>query len=402
MDSASEIDPCWSPFFFFSCQFIVPLALVMPKTILTIIGTRPEAIKLVPLALELGRRPEQFHSVVCVTAQHREMLDQVLDTFGVTADHDLNLMAPNQTLAQITARAITGLDEVFSKVKPDICLVQGDTTTAFTGGLVGHYHQTVIGHVEAGLRTGNKFAPFPEEMNRRLIGRMADLHFPPTAFAEKALLDEGTDPSTVFVTGNTVIDALLLMRDRVKAQRPVEVDEVAKKIGDKQIVLITGHRRESHGHGFENICQAIRKVADSFEDFHFVYPVHLNPNVQKPVNRILGGHDRIHLIAPLSYEPFVWLMDRATVVLTDSGGVQEEAPSLGKPVLVMRETTERPEGVEAGNAKLVGVTQEKIVAELSLLLGDENERMKMAQVVNPYGDGSASKQIADILHKFEM
>lgn len=373
----------------------------MPKTILTIIGTRPEAIKLVPLVLELARRPEEFNSVVCVTAQHREMLDQVLETFGVTADHDLNLMAPNQTLAQITARAITGLDEVFTKVNPDICLVQGDTTTAFTGGLVGHYHQTVIGHVEAGLRTGNKFAPFPEEMNRRLIGRMADLHFPPTSYAEKALLDEGTDPDTVFITGNTVIDALLLMRERVTAQMPSEVAEVAAKLGDRETVLITGHRRESHGGGFENICQAIREVADAHPETEFVYPVHLNPNVQEPVNRLLGEHDRIHLIPPLSYEPFVWLMDRASIVLTDSGGVQEEAPSLGKPVLVMRETTERPEGVEAGNARLVGVSKEKIVSELSLLLGDMAEREKMAQVANPYGDGSASRQIADVLSKFK-
>jgi UDP-N-acetylglucosamine 2-epimerase (non-hydrolysing) len=373
----------------------------MPKTILTIIGTRPEAIKLVPLVLELNRRPEEFNSVVCVTAQHREMLDQVLDTFGVTADHDLNLMAPNQTLAQITARAITGLDQVFTEVKPDICLVQGDTTTAFTGGLVGHYHQTVIGHVEAGLRTGNKFAPFPEEMNRRLIGRMADLHFPPTAYAEKALLDEGTDPKTVFITGNTVIDALLLMRERVTAKMPTEVAKVAGKIGDAPTVLITGHRRESHGGGFENICQAIREVAESNPEVHFVYPVHLNPNVQEPVMRILGDLDRIHLIAPLSYEPFVWLMDRAVIVLTDSGGVQEEAPSLGKPVLVMRETTERPEGVEAGNARLVGVSKEKIVAEMNLLLSDAAEREKMAQVVNPYGDGSASRQIADVLSQYK-
>ena len=373
----------------------------MPKTILTIIGTRPEAIKLVPLVLELNRRPEEFNSVVCVTAQHREMLDQVLDTFGVTADHDLNLMAPNQTLAQITARAITGLDQVFTEVKPDICLVQGDTTTAFTGGLVGHYHQTVIGHVEAGLRTGNKFAPFPEEMNRRLIGRMADLHFPPTAYAEKALLDEGIDPKTVFITGNTVIDALLLMRERVTAKMPTEVAKVAGKIGDAPTVLITGHRRESHGGGFENICQAIREVAESNPVVHFVYPVHLNPNVQEPVMRILGDLDRIHLIAPLSYEPFVWLMDRAVIVLTDSGGVQEEAPSLGKPVLVMRETTERPEGVEAGNARLVGVSKEKIVAEMNLLLSDAAEREKMAQVVNPYGDGSASRQIADVLSQYK-
>ena len=369
----------------------------MPQTVLTIIGTRPEAIKLVPLALEFARRPDEFNSVVCATGQHREMLDQVLDTFGVKADHDLNLMAPNQSLAQITARATQGLDKVFAEVKPDVCLVQGDTSTAFCGALVGHYHQTKIGHVEAGLRTGNKFSPFPEEINRRLIGRLADLHFPPTAHAQQALLDEGTDPSTVFVTGNTVIDTLLLMQAKITKQTPPELVELEQKIGDARVVLVTGHRRESHGQGFENLCTAIRTVADKHEDVIFVYPVHLNPKVQDPVNRILGGHERILLISPLSYEPFVWLMNRSTIVLTDSGGVQEEAPSLGKPVLVMRDTTERPEGVDAGNAKLVGTNKDVIIEELTKLLTDENAVKAMAQVQNPYGDGTASKQIADIL-----
>ena len=369
----------------------------MPQTVLTIIGTRPEAIKLVPLALEFARRPDEFNSIVCATGQHREMLDQVLDTFGVKADHDLNLMAPNQSLAQITARATQGLDKVFAEVKPDVCLVQGDTTTAFCGALVGHYHQTKIGHVEAGLRTGNKFSPFPEEINRRLIGRLADLHFPPTAHAQQALLDEGTDPDTVFVTGNTVIDSLLLMQEKITQQTPEELVSLEQKIGDARVVLVTGHRRESHGQGFENLCEAIRTVADAVEDVIFVYPVHLNPKVQDPVNRILGGHDRIMLIAPLSYSPFVWLMNRSTVVLTDSGGVQEEAPSLGKPVLVMRETTERPEGVEAGNAKLVGTNKAVIIEELTKLLTDDKAIEAMAKVQNPYGDGTASKQIADIL-----
>ena len=369
----------------------------MPQTVLTIIGTRPEAIKLVPLALEFARRPDEFNSIVCATGQHREMLDQVLDTFGVKADHDLNLMAPNQSLAQITARATQGLDKVFAEVKPNVCLVQGDTTTAFCGALVGHYHQTKIGHVEAGLRTGNKFSPFPEEINRRLIGRLADLHFPPTAHAQQALLDEGTDPDTVFVTGNTVIDSLLLMQEKITQQTPEELVSLEQKIGDARVVLVTGHRRESHGQGFENLCEAIRTVADAVEDVIFVYPVHLNPKVQDPVNRILGGHDRIMLIAPLSYSPFVWLMNRSTVVLTDSGGVQEEAPSLGKPVLVMRETTERPEGVEAGNAKLVGTNKAVIIEELTKLLTDDKAIEAMAKVQNPYGDGTASKQIADIL-----
>lgn len=371
----------------------------MPQTVLTIIGTRPEAIKLVPLALEFARRPDEFNSIVCATGQHREMLDQVLDTFGVKADHDLNLMAPNQSLAQITARATQGLDKVFTEVNPDVCLVQGDTTTAFCGALVGHYHQTKIGHVEAGLRTGNKFSPFPEEINRRLIGRLADLHFPPTTHAEKALLDEGTDPQTVFVTGNTVIDSLLLMQEKITQQTPEELIPLEQKIGDSRVVLVTGHRRESHGQGFENLCQAIRTVADAVEDVIFVYPVHLNPKVQDPVNRILGGHDRIMLIDPLSYSPFVWLMNRSTVVLTDSGGVQEEAPSLGKPVLVMRDTTERPEGVEAGNAKLVGTNKAVIIEELTKLLTDDGAIEAMAKVQNPYGDGTAAKQIADILVK---
>ena len=371
----------------------------MAQTVLTIIGTRPEAIKLVPLALEFARRPDEFHSVVCATGQHREMLDQVLDTFGVKADHDLNLMAPNQSLAQITGRATQGLDKVFGEVQPDVCLVQGDTTTAFCGALVGHYHQTKIGHVEAGLRTGNKFSPFPEEINRRLIGRLADLHFPPTKHAAQALLDEGTDPGTVFVTGNTVIDSLLITQEKITKQTPPELLELDKKIGDARVVLVTGHRRESHGEGFENLCQAIRTVADANEDVVFVYPVHLNPKVQDPVNRILGDHARIMLIAPLSYEPFVWLMNRATIVLTDSGGVQEEAPSLGKPVLVMRDTTERPEGVDAGNAKLVGTNKAVIIEELTKLLTDESAIQAMAKVQNPYGDGTASKQIADILAK---
>jgi UDP-N-acetylglucosamine 2-epimerase len=369
----------------------------MKKKILTIIGTRPEAIKLCPMVLELQSRPDEFESVVCSTGQHREMLDQVFKTFNIKADYDLELMAPNQSLAQVTARAVKGLDEVFGKVKPDACLVQGDTTTAFCGGLVGHYHHTLTGHVEAGLRTGNKFSPFPEEMNRRLVGRMADLHFAPTPQSQQALLDEGTDPDTVFVTGNTVIDALLWVRDKVKKDVPADAQKVAELIGDQQTVLVTGHRRESFGGGFENMCQAIRDVADAHENWAFVYPVHLNPNVQEPVNRILAGHPRIHLVDPLSYEPFVWLMDRVTVVLTDSGGVQEEAPSLGKPVLVMRETTERGEGIEAGNAKLVGTSKEKIVSELSKLLASEESRNAMASVKNPYGEGDSCKKIADIL-----
>lgn len=367
------------------------------KKILIVIGTRPEAIKLCPLVHELRKDPDAFQTKVCSTGQHKEMLEQVFKTFEIEADYDLALMSPGQSLATVTARATQGLDQVYNEFKPDIVIVQGDTTTAFCGALVGHYHHITIGHVEAGLRTGNKFAPFPEEMNRRLVGRLADLHFAPTQYSADSLLKEGVDSATISVTGNTVIDALLWVRERVTANVPERAKAVAQLVGDSPVVLITGHRRESFGSGFEDMCNAIREVADEHSEYQFVYPVHLNPKVQEPVNRILGSHDRIHLIEPLSYEPFVWLMDRATVVLTDSGGVQEEAPSLGKPVLVMRETTERPEGVDAGNAKLVGVSREKIVSELSLLLESGEERNRMASINNPYGDGTTCRQIAKVL-----
>ncbi len=369
----------------------------MPATVLTVIGTRPEAIKLCPVVLELQRRPDEFVSVVCVTAQHREMLDQVLSVFEVQPQFDLDIMQAGQTLAQVTARAITGLDEVIREVRPAMTLVQGDTTTAFCGALAAHYHHAPLGHVEAGLRTGNKFAPFPEEMNRRLIGRLADQHFAPTTHARDALAAEGIDPATIHLTGNTVIDALLRVRQQVRQRPPQLPLALRNALNGAPLVLVTGHRRESFGGGFENICQAIRDVADQNRDVHFVYPVHLNPNVREPVNRILANHDRIHLVEPLAYAPFVWMMDRATIVLTDSGGVQEEAPSLGKPVLVMRDTTERPEGVAAGNAKLVGTCRDTIVRELNRLLTDADARQQMASVANPYGDGTASRQIADII-----
>jgi len=294
-----------------------------------------------------------------------------------------------------------GLDNVVSQEKPDVVLVQGDTTTAFCGALAGYYHQIKVGHVEAGLRTGNKYAPFPEEINRCLVGRIADLHFAPTEQARQTLLNECIADQSVFVTGNTVIDALLWVRERVQDAPPALPDGLFEAITGQQIILVTGHRRESFGDGFDNICHAIRDIADSFANVVFVYPVHLNPNVRKPVNRILGNHPRIHLIEPLSYAPFVWLMDRATIVLTDSGGVQEEAPSLGKPVLVMRETTERPEGIAAGNALLVGVQSERIVDGLRQLLYDPGRRALMAAVNNPYGDGLASKRIVDILSKVQ-
>ena len=325
-----------------------------------------------------------------------------MSVFNVRPVHDLDIMSPGQTLAQITARATTGLDQVIATTQPDVTLVQGDTTTAFCGALASHYQHTKIGHVEAGLRTGNKHAPFPEEMNRRLIGRLADYHFPPTQHAYQTLLDEHVNPNTICLTGNTVIDALLWVRNAVKNNRP-ELPQSLQELENQPFVLVTGHRRESFGSGFENICRAIRDVADEIPEVHFVYPVHLNPNVREPVNRILAEHPRIHLVEPLTYEPFVWLMDRATVILTDSGGVQEEAPSLGQPVLVMRETTERPEGIQAGNAKLVGTDRPTIVRELRELLTEPQAREKMACVKNPYGDGTASQQIADFLvNKFKV
>lgn len=367
------------------------------RKVLSVMGTRPEAIKLAPVIKELERYPDRFVSRVCVTAQHRQMLDQAMSPFGIVADYDLDIMTPGQSLAQVTARAVEGLDRVIRQEQPDVVLVQGDTTTAFCGALAAYYHQVRVGHVEAGLRTGNKYAPFPEEINRRLIARVADYHFAPTEHARETLIGEGVNAAAVFVTGNTVIDALLWMRDKVRESPPELPDGLAEAIDGQQIILVTGHRRESFGEGFEGICRAIRQVADAFPEIVFVYPVHLNPNVREPVHRILGGHPRIHLIEPLTYSPFVWLMDRATIVLTDSGGVQEEAPSLGKPVLVMRETTERPEGIATGNARLVGVRQERIVDELTKLLRNPQERASMTAVSNPYGDGSAARRIVDVL-----
>ena len=367
------------------------------KKILTILGTRPEAIKLAPVIAEFGRRPGQFNSRVCVTAQHREMLDQVLDLFEIRPHHDLGIMTPGQSLSQITARAVEGLDRVIREEAPDAVLVQGDTTTAFCGALAAFYHRISVGHVEAGLRTGNMHSPFPEEANRCLITRLTDFHFAPTERARRALIEERIPDRDVFVTGNTVIDALLWVRDLVRDNPPLLPEGLASSLDGHKVVLVTGHRRESFGEGFENICCAIHETAVSFRDTVFVYPVHMNPNVMEPVNRILGGHERIFLIDPLPYAPFVWLMDRATVVLTDSGGVQEEAPSLGKPVLVMRETTERQEGIEAGNAILVGTRKDAITEGLSMLLRDPERRAAMAAVNNPYGDGLAAKRIVEIL-----
>jgi UDP-N-acetylglucosamine 2-epimerase (non-hydrolysing) len=370
---------------------------VVMYRVLIVLGTRPEVIKLAPVIMELKRRPNLFTVSICATAQHREMLDQALTIFGIEVHHDLDIMSPGQTLSQVTSRVVTALDHVIVEEQPDIVLVQGDTTTAFCGALTAFYHQVPVGHVEAGLRTGDKYAPFPEEINRKLVGWLADFHFAPTERARAALLSEGVSAATIYVTGNTVVDALVWVRDRVRAAPPLQPPGLMEAINSHRMILVTGHRRESFGKGFENICKAIRHVAATFPDVAFVYPVHLNPKVKSPVKRILGGHERIHLLEPLPYEPFVWLMDQATIVLTDSGGVQEEAPSLGKPVLVMREATERPEGIAAGNARLVGTDYDRIVRALTGLLCKPEEYQAMSVARNPYGDGFSARRIVDIL-----
>lgn len=357
------------------------------KKISVIFGTRPEAIKLCPVVLALQKDPA-FECKVCVTGQHKEMLYQVLDVFGVKPDVDLQLMRPNQTLGGLTSRAIAAIDEYLAWEKPDIVMVQGDTTTVLAGALAAFYHHIPVAHVEAGLRTGNMFSPWPEEANRVLTTRLAKWHFCPTENNKANLLKEGVNPSDIYVTGNTVIDALIIAREKVQ-----------KTDDGKRRVLITGHRRENFGEGFEHMCTAIKKLAEEFSDVEFIYPVHLNPNVQEPVKRILKGLDNVKLIEPQSYLPFVGLMDEAYLILTDSGGVQEEAPSLGKPVLVMRDTTERPEAVTAGTVKLVGTNADDIYREAKKLLSDEAAYKQMAAATNPYGDGHAVERIVEILKR---
>ena len=369
------------------------------KRIAFIFGTRPEAIKLCPLILEM-RKTSDLVPHVCVTGQHREMLDQVLNAFGVLPDVDLALMQHNQALATLTSRVISAVDRYLAEYKPDIALVQGDTTTAFCAALASYYHRIPVGHVEAGLRTWDKFSPYPEEINRVLASHIADYHFAPTAWARENLLKEDVPAERIYVTGNTVIDALHIAVEKVRAKTPV-IPALPKELTSSKsewpIVLITGHRRESFGQGFKNICTAISKLAKRFKEAEFVYPVHLNPNVRKPVFHLLGGYENIHLIEPLSYLSFVWLMDKSTVILTDSGGVQEEAPSLGKPVLVMRDTTERPEAVDTGTAKLVGTDRRTIIDNVSTLLTNEKAYNAMANAVNPYGDGKACERIIKVL-----
>lgn len=376
------------------------------RRVTCILGTRPEAIKLAPVILALKGRPG-IECRLCVTGQHREMLDQVMEAFGIVPDEDLNLMRQNQGLAELTAAAVSSLDKFMEREKPDLVLVQGDTTTVFAAALVAFYHHVPVGHVEAGLRTGTMQAPWPEEANRVLTTRMADLHFAPTETNRRNLLKEGIPAEKIFVTGNTVIDALFLSLERIKKKhREVSYlpPGLVEQWGDRSLVLITGHRRENFGEGFESICRAIARLAREFPDVHFVYPVHLNPNVRGPVLRILGGDGKgserqrnVHLLDPLPYLSFVALMDRSTLILTDSGGVQEEAPSLGKPVLVMRDVTERPEAVESGTVKLVGTDEEVIVGETALLLTDPEAYQKMSRKHNPYGDGKAARRIVDIV-----
>lgn len=369
------------------------------KKILTVFGTRPEAIKMAPLVKALGNS-DKFESKVCVTAQHREMLDQVLELFEINPDYDLDLMKPGQDLTGVTCGILSGMQSILKNFKPDYVLVHGDTATTLSASLAAYYQQIKVGHVEAGLRTGNIYSPWPEEGNRKLTGAIADLHFAPTKTSKENLLKEGIDIYKIHETGNTVIDALLQVINKLESD-----SELSKKLErqfealnlDQKMVLITGHRRESFGEGFERICTAISQAAQQFPSVQFVYPVHLNPNVREPVNRLLKGLSNVHLIEPLDYLPFVYLMNKSHLILTDSGGIQEEAPSLGKPVLVMRETTERPEAVAAGTVKLVGTDVNTIVTELSRLLTDETAYQKMSFAHNPYGDGRACQRILEAL-----
>ena len=372
--------------------------------ILFVFGTRPEAIKMAPLIKLIEKNPQDYECIVCVTAQHRQMLDQVLNLFEIKPHYDLNLMQAGQGLADINASVLKGLTPILIKERPNIVLVHGDTTTAMASAMAAFYEDIPIGHIEAGLRTGNKKSPFPEEMNRTIIGRVADFHFAPTQGARVNLLSEGVLEDHVYVTGNTVIDALhsTLKLLRVNKILQAQLDEKFNYIrSDKKLILVTGHRRESFGIGFENICQALSKIAKR-EDVEILYPVHLNPNVFGPVHKLLGSASNIHLIEPLDYLPFVYVMNRSHVLLTDSGGIQEEGPSLGKPVLVMRDVTERPEAVTAGTVKLVGTDAKCIASNVYRLLDDSKEYLRMSQSHNPYGDGTASSQIFSIIRKIRV
>lgn len=369
------------------------------KKILLVFGTRPEAIKMAPLVKALQKDTEHFETRVCVTAQHRQMLDQVLEVFGITPEYDLNIMAPNQDLYDITAKVLLGLREVLKDFRPDTVLVHGDTTTSMAASLAAFYMQIPVGHVEAGLRTYNMLSPWPEEMNRQVTDRICTYYFAPTEQSRANLLQENIDAKKIFITGNTVIDALLMAVDiisttaGVKEKMAKELQEKGYTVGDREYILVTGHRRENFGDGFLHICKAIKELAALHPEMDIVYPVHLNPNVQKPVYELLSGLSNVYLISPLDYLPFIYAIQHSTLLLTDSGGVQEEAPSLGKPVLVMRDTTERPEAVEAGTVKLVGTDAEAIVSNVTALLQDKEMYKRMSETHNPYGDGQACERI---------
>lgn len=381
------------------------------RKVLLVFGTRPEAIKMAPLVMELQKQKERIETVVCVTGQHREMLDQVLEIFDIKPDYDLNIMKRGQDLYDVTARVLTGMREVLKEIKPDIVLVHGDTTTSTAAALAAFYQQIPVGHVEAGLRTHNIYSPWPEEMNRLLTGRLATYHFSPTPLSRNNLIKESINDRNIIVTGNTVIDALYWVVDKIKNNKELdnELESVLSKAGydvnrldnGKKLVLITGHRRENFGDGFINMCTAIKDLTIKHPNVDFVYPMHLNPNVRKPIHEVFGedlsGLKNMFFIEPLEYLSFVYLMEKSSIVLTDSGGIQEEAPGLGKPVLVMRDTTERPEALNAGTVKLVGTDYNKIVNEVSSLIDDKAAYEKMSKAVNPYGDGLACRRIVNAL-----
>lgn len=381
------------------------------KKVMLVFGTRPEAIKMAPLVKEFQKQPKRVETVVCVTGQHREMLDQVLKIFDIKPDYDLNIMKQGQDLYDVTARVLTGMRDVLKEVKPDVVLVHGDTTTSTAAALAAFYQQIPVGHVEAGLRTHNIYSPWPEEMNRLLTGRLATYHFSPTPLSRNNLIKESVDDRNIIITGNTVIDALYWVVDKIKNNKELdnELEDILSKAGydvnrlnnGKKLVLITGHRRENFGDGFINMCTAIKDLTVKYPDLDFVYPMHLNPNVRKPIHEVFGenlsGLKNMFFIEPLEYLSFVYLMEKSSIVLTDSGGIQEEVPGLGKPVLVMRDTTERPEALDAGTVKLVGTDYNKIVNEVSSLIDDKAAYEKMSKAVNPYGDGLACGRIVNAL-----
>ncbi|MBO5807384.1 MAG: UDP-N-acetylglucosamine 2-epimerase (non-hydrolyzing) [Bacteroidaceae bacterium] len=381
------------------------------KTVMLVFGTRPEAIKMAPLVKEFQKRPDTFKTIVCVTGQHRQMLDQVLQLFEITPDYDLNIMKQGQDLYDVTARVLVGMRDVLKEAQPDVVLVHGDTTTSTAAALAAFYQQIPVGHVEAGLRTHNIYSPWPEEMNRQITGRIATYNFAPTPLSKANLLREAVAEESITVTGNTVIDALYWVVNKIKEDKTLNSElknllsqagyDVTRLDGGKKLVLITGHRRENFGDGFINMCTAIRDLTQKYPDVDFVYPMHLNPNVRKPIHEVFGENlndlGNMFFIEPLEYLSFVYLMEKSNIVLTDSGGIQEEAPGLGKPVLVMRDTTERPEALEAGTVKLVGTNYDKIVAEVSALLDDQAHYDAMSKAVNPYGDGLACGRIVDTL-----